>query len=157
MQVQPVLQRIYFNGGDVRMKVQTVGSVSEFLGRVQREPEPFSAKVERHFNKYGFVYKATGITIILLASGGHALAYSGIEIGAERLYSKLLSVGKWVIIFKGGFDIIKNMASGDFDSAKKGFLSYLVVYVFLFGLPWAMNEIDGIFKELNTNEISTNG
>lgn len=136
------------------MKVQTVGTISEFL---RREEEPFSVKAERHFKKYGVVYKAAGITIILLASGGSAFAYSGIEIGAERLYTKLLSVGKWVIIFKGGFDIIKNMASGDFDSAKKGFLSYLVVYVFLFGLPWAMNEIDVIFRELNTNEISTNG
>jgi hypothetical protein len=136
------------------MKVQTVGSISEFLNR--RE-EPFSVKAERHFKKYGMVYKAVGVSIILLSCGGPVLASSGIEIGAERLYAKLLSVGKWVIIFKGGFDIIKNMASGDFDSAKKGFLSYLVVYVFLFGLPWAMNEIDGIFRELNTNEISTNG
>ncbi|WHY01889.1 hypothetical protein [Neobacillus sp. DY30] len=137
------------------MKVQTVGSISEFLRK--QEAEPFSAKVERHFKKYGMVYKVAGITIILLASGGSALASSGIEAGAEQLYSKLLSIGKWVIIFKGGFDIIKNMASGDFDSAKKGFISYLIVYVFLFGLPWAMNEVDSIFRELNTNEISTNG
>jgi hypothetical protein len=136
------------------MKVQTVGSISEFL---HQKEEPFSVKAERHFKKYGVVYKAAGVTIILLASGGTALASSGIEIGAEKLYAKLLSVGKWVIIFKGGFDIIKNMASGDFDSAKKGFLSYLVVYIFLFGLPWAMNEVDTIFRELNTNEISTNG
>jgi hypothetical protein len=135
------------------MKVQTVGSVSEFLRK--QEAEPFSAKVERHFKKYGFVYKAAGISIILLTSGGTVLASSGIEAGAAQLYSKLLSIGKWIIIFKGGFDIIKNMASGDFDSAKKGFISYLVVYVFLFGLPWAMNEVDSIFKELNTNEIST--
>lgn len=136
------------------MKVQTVGSVSEFL---HRNKEPFSAKVERHFKKYGFVYKVVGTTVIILSIGAPALASSGIEIGAERLYSKLLSVGKWIIIFKGGFDIIKNMASGDFDSAKKGFLSYLIVYIFLFGLPWAMNEVDSIFRELNTNEISTNG
>jgi hypothetical protein len=137
------------------MKVQTVGSISEFLRR--QEAEPFSVKVERHIKKYGVVYKAAGISIILLASGGTALASSGIEAGAAQLYSKLLSIGKWIIIFKGGFDIIKNMASGDFDSAKKGFISYLVVYVFLFGLPWAMNEVDSIFRELNTNEISTNG
>jgi hypothetical protein len=138
------------------MKVQTVGSVGEFLNR-KEEAAPFSAKVERHFKKYGMVYKVAGVTAICLASGGTVMASSGIEIGAERLYSKLLSIGKWIIIFKGGFDIIKNMASGDFDSAKKGFISYLVVYVFLFGLPWAMNEVDTIFRELNTNEISTNG
>jgi hypothetical protein len=142
------------------MKVQTVGSIGEFL---HREEEPFSIKAERHFKKYGTAYRIAGVTVILLMSaiplgGGSVTAFasSGIEIGAEKLYAKLLSVGKWVIIFKGGFDIIKNMASGDFDSAKKGFISYLVVYVFLFGLPWAMNEVDGIFKELNTNEIPTN-
>jgi hypothetical protein len=142
------------------MKVQTVGSIGEFL---HREEEPFSIKAERHFKKYGTAYRIAGVTVILLMSaiplgGGSVTAFasSGIEIGAEKLYAKLLSVGKWVIIFKGGFDIIKNMASGDFDSAKKGFISYLVVYVFLFGLPWAMNEVDTIFKELNTNEIPTN-
>jgi hypothetical protein len=142
------------------MKVQAVGSISEFL---QRKEEPLSVKAERHFKKYGTAYKIAGVTVILLMSaiplgGGSVTAFasSGIEAGAQQLYSKLLSIGKWVIIFKGGFDIIKNMASGDFDSAKKGFISYLVVYVFLFGLPWAMNEVDGIFKELNMNEIPTN-
>jgi hypothetical protein len=142
------------------MKVQTVGSVSEFL---RMEVEPFSVKVERHFKKYGTAYKIAGVTVILLMSaiplgGGSVTAFasSGIEAGAEKLYSKLLSVGKWIIIFKGGFDIIKNMASGDFDSAKKGFISYLVVYVFLFGLPWAMDEVDTIFKELKTDEIPIN-
>ena len=136
------------------MKVQTVGTISEFLRG--NEPEPFSVKVERHLKKYGTVYKIAGVTIILLVGiGGTAFASSGIEAGAQALYMKLLSLGKWVIIFKGGFDTIKHMASGDFDAAKKGFLSYLIVYIFLFGLPWAMDEIDGIFKEMKLNEVST--
>ncbi|MEH7246446.1 hypothetical protein V7114_06560 [Neobacillus niacini] len=136
------------------MKVQTVGSISEFLqvGQVQREPEPFSAKAERHFKKYGFVYKVAGITIILLASGGTAFANGlGIEAGAEKLYTKLLVIGKWIIIFKGGFDIIKNLTNGDMDSAKKGFMSYLLIYLLLFGLPWVMDEIEVLFQDLKVN------
>jgi hypothetical protein len=140
------------------MKVQTVGSVSEFL---RRQEEPFSAKVERHFKKYGFVYKVAGISVILLAVGGTVSATSGaavpvfasggIEVGAEKLYSKLLVIGKWVIIFKGGFDIIKNLTNGDMDSAKKGFMSYLLIYLLLFGLPWVMDEIEVLFQDLKVN------
>ncbi|AZU61093.1 hypothetical protein [Neobacillus mesonae] len=142
------------------MKIQTVGTISEFLRESNaKQKEPFNAKVERHFKKYGLMYKIAGATVIILVAGGgfdYAFAAgSGIEAGAERLYVKLLSLGKWVIIFKGGFDTIKHMASGDFDAAKKGFLSYLIVYIFLFGLPWAMDEIDAIFKEMRANEVST--
>lgn len=123
-------------------------SISEFMGRKSESEE---TRLQRHFRKYGIVYKIVGTTVIILVAGGgfdYAFASSGIEVGAERLYAKLLTVGKWVIIFKGGFDTIKHMASGDFDSAKKGFLSYLIVYLFLLGLPWAMDEVDGIFKDL---------
>jgi hypothetical protein len=130
------------------MKEQRM-SIKEFLNG--REPETFSSIVKRHLDKYGIVYKVVGATVIILVAGGgfdSAFASSGIEAGAEKLYAKLLSVGKWIIIFKGGFDTIKNMANGDFDSAKKGFVGYLLVYLLLFGLPWAMDEIDMIFKEL---------
>jgi hypothetical protein len=135
------------------MKVQTVGSVSEFLHR--NEALPFSVKAERHFKKYGFVYKVIGTTIIIIMSGGvlnHVSASGlGIEVGAEKLYSKLLVIGKWVIIFKGGFDIIKNLTNGDMDSAKKGFMSYLLIYLLLFGLPWVMDEIEVLFGDLKAN------
>jgi hypothetical protein len=139
------------------MKTEVM-SIGEFMrgGLVHDVPEPLSAKIERHFKKYGTVYKIAGVTVILIAGfDASVFASTGIEAGAERLYTKLLSLGKWVIIFKGGFDTIKNMATGDFDAAKKGFLSYLIVYIFLFGLPWAMDEIDGIFKEMKANEIPT--
>lgn len=130
------------------MKVQTVGSVSEFLRG--REAEPFSAKVERHFKKYGLIYKVVGATaVILIAGGGFDYAFaagSSIDVGAQKLYSKLLNLGRWIIIFKGGFDIIKNMTNGDFDGAKKGFLSYLIIYIFLYGLPWAMGQVDVLFN-----------
>jgi hypothetical protein len=127
-------------------------SISEFLHG--KEKEPFSAKVERHFKKYGFVYKVVGATaMIIVAGGGLDYAFAagpGIEVGAKQLYSKLLSLGKWIIIFKGGFDIIKRMTDGDFDGAKKGFLSYLIVYIFLLGLPWAMDQVDALFSGITT-------
>lgn len=126
------------------MKTEVL-SIKEFMNT---RKEPFRVKVERHLNKYGSFYRIAGVTVIILLSGSHALAAGGIEVGAEKLYGKLLSVGKWVIIFKGGFDTIKHMANGDFEGAKKGFFSYLLVYIFLFGLPWAMDEVDKIFKDL---------
>jgi hypothetical protein len=133
------------------MKKKTeVMSIGEFLHSNQA-PTTREA-IKRHLDKYGIVYKIVGTTVVLFISGGAletAFASGGIEAGAEKLYTKLLSVGKWVLIFKGGFDTIKNMASGDMDSAKKGFIGYLLVYLLLLGLPWAMDEIDGIYKEMN--------
>lgn len=125
-------------------------SISEFLNG--KDPESFEVKLKRHLDKYGMVYKIVGTTIIIFVAGGgfdYAFASSGIEEGAQKLYTKLLSVGKWIIIFKGGFDTIKHMANGDLDSAKKGFIGYLLVYLFLLGLPWAMDEIDGLYQEVN--------
>lgn len=131
-------------------------SVKEFM-RGKDEVETKS-KVAAHFAKYGIVYKVVGATVVIFVAGGGMdyafaaeavqTAASGIEIGAEKLYMKLLSLGKWVIIFKGGFDTIKHMAAGDLPEAKKGFVGYLLIYLLLFGLPWAMDEIDAIFKEL---------
>jgi hypothetical protein len=126
-------------------------SINEFLHG--KEKEPFSAKVERHFKKYGLVYKVVGATSVILVAGGgldYAFASTGIDVGAQKLYAKLLSLGKWVIIFKGGFDTIKRMTDGDFDGAKKGFLSYLIVYIFLLGLPWAMDQVDALFNGITT-------
>ncbi len=125
-------------------------SIGEFLNG--KKENDFFVKLKLHLDKYGMVYKVVGTTIIIFIVGGTfdcAFASSGIEAGAEKLYTKLLSIGKWVIIFKGAFDTIKNMANGDFESAKKGFISYLLIYLFLLGLPWAMDEIDGLYKEVN--------
>lgn len=136
-------------------KVETM-SVREFMSGRKTEAKPeeaWSAKVARHFEKYGMVYKIAGSTVVILMAGGgfdYAFAASTIDTGAEKLYGKLMNIGKWIIIFKGGFDIVKHLLSGDFDGAKKGFLQYLVVYLFLLGLPWAMSEVDAIFVDLKT-------
>jgi hypothetical protein len=92
---------------------------------------------------------ASGLCIYFLGFDGTALAAgTGIDAGAEKIYDKILLVGKWIIIVKGAIDTINNTAQGDFASAKRSFLSYLIIYLILKAFPWAMNELDTIFKEM---------
>lgn len=130
------------------MRTETVGSVSEFLGG--RQAELFSVKVERHFKKYGMIYKIAGVTVILLTGiGADVLASSGIDVEAGKLYKELIGLGKWIIVFKGGFDILKMIGSGDFDSAKKSFFGYLLTYLLLLGLPYGLDKVDSIFRNIS--------
>lgn len=109
----------------------------------------------------GRIYKiilVSGLTLVMLHTGfgGSALAAGpvGIEQGAYQMYKKLLMIGKWIIIVKGGIDTINAMMQGDHGTAKRGFLTYLVVYLILNGLPWAMDQVDGLFKGLNETSIT---
>lgn len=118
--------------------------------------QDLKSKLQQHFDKYGMVYKIVGTTVIILVAGGgfdyafasDVIPASGLEEKASQLYTKLLRIGKWVIVFKGGFDTIKNLVNEDIAGAKKGFIGYLMIYLLLFALPWAMTEIDKIFQEL---------
>ncbi|MBP1924568.1 hypothetical protein J2Z76_000421 [Sedimentibacter acidaminivorans] len=76
------------------------------------------------------------------------LAYAGVDATGNKLYYKLVGIGKWVIIFKGAIDIIQSVISGDFQAAKKMFMGYLFAYAILFALPFCMNEVENIFKEM---------
>lgn len=122
-------------------------SISEFLNG--RQSEPFTAKVERHFKKYGMVYKVAGVTAILIMTGDVAFASSGIDIEASKLYKELIGIGKWIIVFKGGFDILKMIGSGDLESAKKSFFGYLLTYLLLLGLPYGLDKVDAIFNSVS--------
>jgi hypothetical protein len=125
-----------------------VMSVSEFLNG--RKAEPFSAKVERHFRKYGTVYKVAGVTVILLAGfDASAFASSGIDTEARKLYLELVKIGKWVIIFKGAIDIIKSLGEGDNAAAKKTFITSLLTFLILLGLPYGMDKIGEIFDSMS--------
>lgn len=130
-------------------------SISEFMRG--KEPVPASVKLKRHFDKYGFVYKVVGTTVILFVAGGgfdyamaapHELKPIDLETGAENLYYKLIDVGKWVIIFKGGIETIKSAGNGDLDTAKKSFFSHLLIYLFLLGLPYGFDQVDALFAEV---------
>lgn len=104
-----------------------------------------------HFEKHKIAYRIIGTTIIIFASGildQNVLAATGIDAGGNRIYSKLVNLGKWVIIFKGGFDTIQNTLKGDMDMARKSFLQYLMIYVILLALPWSMRQVDTVFTDL---------
>jgi hypothetical protein len=105
------------------------------------------AKKERRNKIIKTTVKVSALsTVIFLGSYDFAgAASSGIDIHARELYNKLLLVGKWIIIIKGAIDTINNVVQGDFGTAKRSFLGYLVVYMILNGLPWAMDEVDGLF------------
>lgn len=125
-------------------------SVREFLNR--KEPEAWSVKITNHFKKYGFVYKIVGSTVIIfMVGGGFDYAFAAdsyIDKKANIVYYKLMDVGKWIIIFKGSIDTIKAVGNGDFDSAKKSFFSYLLIYILLLSLPYGFEEIDKLFSNV---------
>ncbi|MFJ8245152.1 hypothetical protein [Peribacillus asahii] len=135
-------------------KKTEVMTVSEFLHGKEKVVVPFQTKMRRHVNKYGFVYKVAGVTAIILISGGTfdyafatstMMSKSSVDLTVRALYGELIGIGKWIIIFKGGIDIIKSVGGGDFDTAKKSFFSYLMVYLFLLGLPYGMDKVDEVF------------
>lgn len=115
-------------------------------------------RVIAHCKRHRIKYQVVGFTLILFVgladvSQAHeavatfAQSGTGIDQAGKKLYQQLLSIGRWVIIFKGAIDTIKSVADGDFDKAKTRFLGYVITYVLLLGLPWAFDQIDKLAKE----------
>lgn len=126
-------------------------TIKEFMrGTHHLQNDDMLSKLSAHFKKHKIAYRIVGTTIfIFVMSADIAFAAStGIDAGGRKIYTKLLGLAKWVIIIKGGWDIINSTIKGDFDFAKKSFFSYLLVYVILLGLPWALNQVDSVFKDL---------
>jgi hypothetical protein len=73
---------------------------------------------------------------------------SSIDANAGKLYHKLIGIGKWIVLMKGGFDTLSATVQGDFPAARKSGLAYMLVYVILLGLPWAFNQIELLFNEV---------
>lgn len=129
-------------------KIKTI-SLEEFKTKLNKEKEVVcyivdGKKVVKSTLSKASVLGITAATFIIFS--GTVSASSGIDDAARGIYSKLLLVGKWIIIIKGGIDTVNNVVQGDFGTAKKSFLSYLVIYIILQGLPWAMDEVDKTFK-----------
>lgn len=108
--------------------------------------ESFIAHLDRHKIKYRVI--GTAIILFLGAADVSYASGTGIDVGANKLYKRLIQVGKWVIIIKGAIDTIKNVADGDFQASKKNFLGYALTYAILWALPWTFNEIDKLFEEM---------
>lgn len=110
-----------------------------------------------HVSRHKVIYRIGALTLTMLFAGGlDVLAEplnvvgdsTGIDSAAEKIYTKLVRIGKWIIIIKGAFDTISHTVQGDFVSARKSGLSYMLVYVILLGLPWAFKQIEGLFDEV---------
>lgn len=106
----------------------------------------------RHIDRHKVVYRIGTVTLTLLLGFGVGEAMAagatstGIDAGGELLYMKLVRIGKWVILIKGAFDAITATVQGDFISARKTALSYILLYVILLGLPWGFNQVETLFE-----------
>lgn len=137
-------------------KVKTVNWCDFFIQHKQlREPviiinlDDIREKITKSVMKKETLIKVAGITLILLIGlPGTSHAATGIDAVADKLYKKLLNVGKWIIIMKGGIDTIQSAIQGDVQSAKKNFLGYLLVYVVLWALPWGLKQVDVVFADM---------
>lgn len=107
------------------------------------EPTPVVSKKAETIIKVAFV----GLTTFILFTDV-TFAASSIDTAANAIYRKLLNIGKWVIIIKGGIDTIQNAVQGELQSAKKNFLGYLLVYVVLWALPWGLKQVDLLFSDM---------
>lgn len=119
-------------------------TIKEFMDR-----KPKIKRISKNVYKIVLI---TGLTAIVFLSGFDIVSAAGqtssIDAAAAKIYEKLLVVGKWIIIIKGGIDTINNVVQGDVSGAKKNFLGYLIVYLILNGLPWAMDEVDKVFNQI---------
>lgn len=89
------------------------------------------------------------MVIIILLSPSALAANSAIDVAGRKVYYKLVNIGKWIIIFKGGIDVIKSITNGDIDGAKKSFLTYSLAYMLLLALPWGLDTVDEVFKDIS--------
>lgn len=137
-------------------KVQTV-SWGEFFNEKNQLKESFvfidldeiREKITKSVMKKETLINVAGITMLLLIGlPGTSHAATGIDAVADKLYKKLLNVGKWIIVMKGGIDTIQSAIQGDVQSAKKNFLGYLLVYVVLWALPWGLKQVDVVFADM---------
>lgn len=79
--------------------------------------------------------------------GDIAFAESLDEKAKQIYFEKFLGIAKWIIIGKGGWDIVSKALKEDFDGAKRSVIQYIVVFATLLGLPWMLGQIEDIFKE----------
>lgn len=135
------------------MKVDESMSIKEFMNKKNETKKAFPAKLETHFKKYRFIYRVVGSTILIMVVGGgldFAFAADGYTNGlidreAKIVYKDLVDIGKWLIIGRGGWEVINCVLKQDVESAKKNFIGYLIAYALLLAFPHLMDKIDGIF------------
>jgi hypothetical protein len=130
--------------------MQKTMSIPDFV-RCGWQEESAISKFLTHLERHKIKYRVIGTAIVLFL-GVTDISFAadvGLDTAAEQLYkSKVLLIGKWIIIIKGAIDTIQKVVDGDFQAAKKNFLGYLMIYLILNALPWGMHQIDKIFEEV---------
>ena len=85
----------------------------------------------------------TGAVFLNLDDLAHA---SNITVKAQRFYfGTFMDIAKWVIIIKGGWDIVTKTLKEDFEGAKRSVVQYLMVFAVLMGLPYALEMVEDLF------------
>jgi hypothetical protein len=123
-------------------------TIREFMNR---EEIGFMDKMKHHIVKNkSFYITVGGATVFFLFCWFDFASAAGqmdIDSKGESIYKRIvLGAGKWVVIFKGAFDIVQSATAGDLQSVKVKLIGYLLVFVTLLGLPWAFKEIEGLFS-----------
>lgn len=149
-------------------------SISQFMKKEYQSPATGISNVIKKHKKTieitGTIFTLSLIGILDFTTIVEAASYSGLEVvevfnntssslettanissidaGAQKFYTKLVNIGKWVIIFKGAWDTINNTIKEDFDKAKRAFLQYLIIYLVLLAFPFALNEVEHVFDQM---------
>ncbi|WP_172369547.1 hypothetical protein [Sporosarcina jiandibaonis] len=90
-----------------------------------------------------------GLAAALFTFGldGVAFADTVIDEEARKLYyGEFIGIAKWILVGKGGWDVVHKALKDDFEGAKKSFLQYLICFAALMGLPWALGKVESIFS-----------
>lgn len=103
-----------------------------------------------HLKKNKKFYCRFTLLIALYLFSGSSMAFaSGFDTGVSKIYWRIVGIGKWIILVKGAMDTIGSVGNGDFQTAKKNFLSYLLIYGILHALPTGFEWVEQAFKDLN--------
>lgn len=98
----------------------------------------------KKFNKNFIIRLAVTMAVILIPTIVEASL--GIDAGGRRIHATIVGVGKWVIIVKGSIDCIQSVLNGDVARAKQQFFGYLLCFGIMLALPWALDEVEGLFQ-----------
>jgi len=105
-----------------------------------------TGRLIKHLERNKKIYVAVGYAVaasILLDPG---TAFADINASGHKIHAKLCAIGKWVIVVKGSIDTIQSILNGDFAAAKQHFWSYLMCFAVLLGLPWVLDQVEGVFN-----------
>jgi len=106
-----------------------------------------TGRLIKHLEKNKKIYVTVGYAVAASILFDPSTAFADINSGGKAIHAKLCSVGKWVIVVKGTIDTIQSVMNGDFQTAKKMFFSYLLCFAVMLGLPWSLDQVEGVFKQ----------